>query len=391
MELTILKREERLGDFHTGLGGVQELITDLQWLGMRVEDLSAGAAGRKGGAGPSDHTAVTLYGRTVMVPIYTHAAGRSPFVARAPDERGRVMLERDGVRVGEVSFPKQPRFYAMATADGVPYWKIAVLHSADVLATTVLQTCIRYQDKATTCQFCAIGQSLKADKTIARKTPAQLAEVARAAVELDGVKHMVLTTGTPNLTDRGARVLCESAAGIKGAVDLPIQGQCEPPDDFGWFARMRDAGVDALGMHLEAVEPAVRARIMPGKASVTIGQYFDAFAAAVEVFGRGQVSTYILAGLGDSAKAIVDTCGRLIETGVYPFVVPFVPISGTALEDRPAPTAAFMRPLLREIGGMLAAAGMTSKDIKAGCGKCGACSSLAAYEDEAATTCGGVA
>ncbi len=64
-------------------------------------------------------------------------------------------------------------------------------------------------------------------------------------------------------------MLVDSAKAIKDAVDLPIQGQCEPPDDFRWFARMRDAGVDALGMHLEAVQPDVRARIMPGKAART--------------------------------------------------------------------------------------------------------------------------
>ncbi len=39
---------------------------------------------------------------------------------------------------------------------------------------------------------------------------------------------------------------------------------------------------------------------MPGKAQVSLERYFDAFAAAVPVFGRGQVSTYILAGLGDT-------------------------------------------------------------------------------------------
>ncbi len=59
---------------------------------------------------------------------------------------------------------------------------------------------------------------------------------------------------------------------------------------------MHDAGIDTLGMHLEAVTPSVRARIMPGKATVPLARYFDAFAAAVPVFGRGQVSTYLLAG-----------------------------------------------------------------------------------------------
>lgn len=361
----------------------EELITELQWLGMRLEDPSAGAEGRKGGAGPSDHKAVTVDGRTVMVPIHTHASKRSPYVAMSPGADGASVLLREGVAVGTVRFPKQPRFYGLSTAEGVPYWKIAVLHSADVLATTVLQTCIRYQNRATTCQFCAIGQSLKGDRTIARKSPEQLAEVAEAAVRLDGVKHMVLTTGTPNLTDRGAGVLVESARAIKAAVDLPIQAQCEPPDDFGWFGRLRDAGVDTLGMHLEAVEPEVRARIMPGKAGVPVGYYYKAFRAAVDVFGRGQVSTYILAGLGDSAEAILRVCEELVAMGVYPFVVPFVPISGTPLEHHPAPDAVTMRPILRELGRMLAEARLLSREIKAGCGKCGACSSLSVYEEAA--------
>ncbi len=236
----------------------RQLITELQSLGLRLSDETAGAPSRRGGAGPSDHKAVTIDGRTIMVPVHTGSATRSPFVAIV-DGTGAV-LERDGFAVARIAFPPQPNFYARATADGIPYWKIATLHGRDVLATTVVQDCIRYKNRKTQCQFCAIGESLKADRTIAYKTPQQLGEVAKAAVDLDGVMHMVLTTGTPNVTDRGAAVLCESAAGIKAAVDLPIQAQCEPPDDFAWFERMRAAGVDALGMHLEAVEPEVRAR-----------------------------------------------------------------------------------------------------------------------------------
>jgi radical SAM protein (TIGR04043 family) len=357
------------------------LITDLQSFGLRLADPSAGAAGRRGGAGPSDHKAITVAGRTVMVPIYTGTARHSPFHADAPGADGVSTLTRDGAPVAPITFPTAPRFYRLQTMDGVPYWKIAVLHGADVLATTVLQTCIRYTDRATACQFCAIGQSLEAGRTIAHKTPEQLAEVARMAVLLDGVRHMVLTTGTPNVIDRGAQVLCDSAFAIKQAVDLPIQGQCEPPRDHAWFRRMRASGIDTLGMHLEAVTPEVRARIMPGKATVPIERYYDAFAAAVPVFGRGQVSTYILAGLGDTVEAILAAGERLIGLGVYPFVVPFVPLGGTPLADHPAPSPAFMRQILAPLGRMLAAAGLRSADAKAGCGKCGACSALASYED----------
>jgi radical SAM protein (TIGR04043 family) len=359
---------------------IRNLATDLQSQGLRMADDTVGVASRRGGAGPSDHKAVTIEGRTIMVPVHTHGAHASPYVARIAPGATTAVLERDGAPVATIGFPKPPRFYAMSTLDGIPYWKIATLHGTDVLATTVLQNCIRYENRRTSCQFCAIGESLKGGRTIARKTPSQLAEVARAAALLDDVKHVVLTTGTPNVTDRGAQVLCESAAAIRDAAGLPIQAQCEPPDDFTWFARMRAAGVDALGMHLEAVEPEVRARVMPGKAKVPLAYYFDAFAAAVAVFGRGQVSTYIIAGLGDSAEAIVAASARLIALGVYPFVVPLVPIGGTPLEHAQPPDAAFMRPLLERVSDLLRTADMRSGEIKAGCGKCGACSSLSVYE-----------
>lgn len=358
----------------------QQLITDLQSRGLRLGEIIPGASGRKGGAGPSDHKAVTVDGTTVMVPIYTGTAVESPYLARVESGSHNGLLERHGAEIAALTFPPQPRFYSLTTNEGIPYWQIALLHSQDVLATTVLQTCMRYGDRETACQFCAIGQSLETGRTLARKTPAQLAEVAEAAVRLDGVKHLVMTTGTPNTPDRGAAYLAECAQVIKARVDLPIQAQCEPPDDFGWFGRMQAAGIDSLGMHLEVVEPEVRQRVMPGKAAVPVDFYFQAFEAAVKVFGRGQVSTYLLAGLGDSLETLVETCDRLIHIGVYPFVVPFVPISGTPLAHHPAPDSAFMVTLYQTVGSLLKQAGLSSQDVKAGCAKCGACSALSTFE-----------
>jgi radical SAM protein (TIGR04043 family) len=357
-----------------------ELISELQAFGVRWIDPQGPGLSRAGGAGPSDHKAIRLADQTVMVPIFTRAAGRSPYTATVHPGGASALLLRHGAPVTEVTFPRVPRFYARATAEGVPYWKIARLHADDVLATTVLQTCARYGRRETSCQFCAIGQSLASKSTIAEKTPAQLAEVAAAAVELDGVKHVVMTTGTPHTSDRGAAVLSNAARAIKEAVAVPIQGQCEPPADPTWFERMAEAGIDTLGMHLEAVTERVRRAIMPGKAEVALAVYFSAFERAVRVFGRGQVSTYVLAGLGDSPDEIVDACRDLVALGVYPFVVPFVPISGTPLEGHPPPSPELMNDVLSRVAAILAGSGMQSTAMKAGCGRCGACSSLRARE-----------
>lgn len=388
----------------------QTLITELQSRGLRLaevpEDTPGGrgdAAGprdapradgggersapfisRRGGAGPTQHVAATLRGATVMIPIHTERAATSPFVARISRD-GAGTLERDGEALASIRLARAPRFYALSTEDGIPYYKIALLHGTDVLASTVLQTCVRYADPAKACAFCAIGQSLAAGSTVAKKTPEQLAEVAEAAARLDGVRHVTLTTGTPRSADRGAAHLADCARAIKARVDLPVQAQCEPPEDLAWLERMRAAGVDSLGMHLEAVDEAVRAAVMPGKAEVSVDRYFEAFEAAVRVFGRGQVSTYLIAGLGDSLETLVAASERLIAMGVYPFLVPLVPVPGTPAADRPPPSGDFMRALYARVGPMLARAGMRSLDVKAGCARCGACSALPSFEGAAAT------
>src|SRR5271154_167619 len=127
-----------------------QLINELQSYGVRLVDPKAGHESRRGGAGPSDHKAMTIDGMTVMVPVHTAPAFASPYFVEKPADLGPSRVSRDGGGLGEESCPARPRFYDPATADGMPYWKIAVLHRRNVLATTVLQTCIRYQSRTKT-------------------------------------------------------------------------------------------------------------------------------------------------------------------------------------------------------------------------------------------------
>ena len=355
------------------------LVTELQVHGV-VDPALPGNRGRRGGAGPSDHRALTIDGSTVMVPVYNDASLASPY-SLTPDAQGGLSLtDQRQTSLAPVALTTEPAFYGLSTAEGIPYSSIALLHGRDVLATTLLQTCIRFRDRRDSCQFCAIEQSLQDGRTVVRKTPEQVAEVAEAAVRLDGVRQLVMTTGTPNSDDRGARLMAETAAAVRKRVAIPIQGQCEPPDDRRWYARMKEAGIDSLGMHLEVVEEEVRRRILPGKSELSLQQYYDAFAEAVAVFGRGQVSTYLLAGLGDSADSLIECSHKLITMGVYPFVVPFVPISGTPLQDHPAPSTDFMVEVYTAVARKLRDSDISAETMAAGCAKCGACSALSLFE-----------
>jgi radical SAM protein (TIGR04043 family) len=347
-------------------------LAALQSQGARTE--SDRDQGRRGGAGPSDDRAFKLGGHTIMIPTRNRPARGSAFAIVGGCDG--LSLQREGRVLGALEPIARPRFYDLATADGISYEKIARLHGSDCLATTVVQECIRYDDPATRCRFCAIGVSLKDGSTIHTKTPRQLAEVARAAQELDGVTHVTLTSGTMAGPDRGALYLGECAAAIKHATGLPVQAQFEPPADPGVFAALKQAGVDDVGLHVESFDPGVRARVTPGKAVISIPEYLEAFAAAVRVFGRGKVSTYVVLGLGEDERLTLDGCRRAIALGVYPFVVPLRPLLNTALAKAEPPPAEYTERVYSAVAAMLAAAGLSSRDSSAGCVKCRACSLL---------------
>ena len=331
---------------------------------------------RRAGAGPSDDGHVLLGGVGAAIPLNP----RSPYTVSG----GRLLLDGADTGMG-VEAVARPRFYDLTTADGVSYEKIARLHSANVLATTVVQTCSRY-GADTRCRFCAIEASLTTGATIAVKTPAMLAEVARAAVQLDGVTQMVMTTGTSAGRDRGATHLARCVRAVQAAVPgLPVQVQLEPPGDLASIRELYDAGARSIGIHIESLDDAARLRWMPGKGSVPVSEYRAAWAEAVRVFGWNQVSTYILVGLGEDPDELVAGCEELISMGVYPFVVPYRPLTGTLAKEVdhvPAPPHSVVYDVTRRVAAALRRAGMLGADQAAGCVACGACSALGACVDE---------
>lgn len=349
------------------------LITELQSHGLRVE---TSMESRHGGAGPSDSGMLWVEGVAVTVPTDAAFARTSPFALRAEDEGFGIY--RDGLRLASATGAARPRYYDLATADGTPYWKIALLH-LDSLASTVLQTCA-YWGNDDQCKFCGIGLSLDAGRTIAKKRPEQLAEVAVAAKELDGAVDATLTTGSTAGADKGALYVAACGAAVKEGAGLPVEVQFEPPDDLDVINRVHDLGIDSVGIHVESFDPAVLARVAPAKARTGIEGYFAAWERAVSLFGEGQVSTYVILGMGEDPQVTVEGCHRAIDMGVYPFVVPLRPIAGSLMSDLPPPTAAYTETVYRQVVPYLAARGLGSQGVAAGCARCQACSAMGTLE-----------
>jgi radical SAM protein (TIGR04043 family) len=353
-------------------GGLAHLITQLQGHGLRVE---VPIESRQGGAGPADAGMLWIDGVAATVPTSAGYARSSPYVLRAEDDGWGIYA--GGERLASARPFGRPRYYDLATADGIPYWKIALLH-LDSLASTVIQTCA-YWGNGDQCAFCGIAVTLANGRTIAKKTPEMLAEVAVAAKELDGAVDATLTTGTTATPDKGALYVARCGQAVREASGLPVEVQFEPPRDLEVIDQVAGLGIASVGIHVETFDPAVLARVAPAKARTGIDGYFRAWERAVAAFGEGKVSTYVILGMGEDPGLTVEGCRRAIDMGVYPFVVPLRPTVGSLMEDLVAPSPEYTESVYRRIVPYLAARGLGAHTA-AGCARCQACSAIGLME-----------
>jgi radical SAM protein (TIGR04043 family) len=248
--------------------------------------------------------------------------------------------------------------------------KIALLHGRDCLATTLYQGCMLL-DMGRGCGFCAIDSSLKYGATVLRKTPEQLEEVTSEALK-DGVTHLTITSGTPNLRDHGAGMIASVVSHLKDYLDIPIHVQLTPPQKEQ-IQVLYDAGADTVGIHLESFDKKVLNEVCPGKLGF---DYRGALKNAVNLFGENQVSSFILGGLGEDPGTMYVGFEELASIGVIPFLVPFRPLPGSKLQNRLPPEPFYMKELYIELADVLKEYGIDVKKNLAGCVRCGACSAI---------------
>lgn len=353
---------------------MRHLITEIQSLGIRVhKDIQ----GRKGGAGPAEGKAFLIGGIPVNVPIAGNYVSHSPFRLEAANN-SYVLLKHERV-VSSLEVIPAPAFYRQSTRDGVGFRNIALLHGMDCLATTVLQQCVHWK-QFKKCGFCSTETSLRNKETIARKSPEQLAEVAKAAFDIDGISHMVLTSGTGDPAGSEIMYLADCVRAVKAVVDIPVQVQFAPPENLDLIDSLKDAGVDAVGIHVESFDLKVLARIAPAKAEIGMNRYEKAWKKAVELFGPSRVSSFLIAGLGESSESIAWGSEFLADLGVFPFVVPLRPLQGSALENAVPPDPETMKRTYDAVAVILQKKAISKKEALAGCVRCGACSAIGAYE-----------
>jgi biotin synthase-related radical SAM superfamily protein len=144
---------------------------------------------------------------------------------------------------------------------------------------------------------------------------------------------------------------------------------------------LANAGADTIGIHIESFDPTVLKEVCPGKAETSLKRYFEIWKHSVKLFGENQVSSFIIAGLGESDDSILEGSARMAEIGVIPFLVPLRPIIGTEFENMSPPNPRRMISLYKRTAEILETYGVNPAKSKAGCVRCGCCSAIKEAKD----------
>jgi biotin synthase-related radical SAM superfamily protein len=128
------------------------------------------------------------------------------------------------------------------------------------------------------------------------------------------------------------------AKAIYSRVKVPISISCQPLNREN-MQRLAEAGAERIGIPLDAATEELFDKV---KGNSVGGPYvwaeqFKLLSEALEIFGKGKVSTHLIVGLGETEREMVETVQRCVDMGVLPALFAFTPIPGTALENNPQP------------------------------------------------------
>jgi lipoyl synthase len=125
---------------------------------------------------------------------------------------------------------------------------------------------------------------------------------------------------------------------IKKQVTIPISVSCQPLNREN-IQLLANSGVDRLGIALDAATEKLFERVKgkcTGSCYIWENQ-FNLLDEAITVFGKGNVSTHVIVGLGETEKDAVQIIQKCVDMKVLPALFAFTPIRGTALEKNSPP------------------------------------------------------
>lgn len=306
-------------------------------LGQRHYDPDAGASSAR----PMPHALRLPH--CFYMPLYIYPG--APFLLRR--EVGGLYLYLEGMRLFPVEFERRPGYYSRLTSTGVPMPLIGPHRLERQVLVEYNAYCHLFSQKAA-CLFCGIiaERPLLPCRygTHFAASPDDVAEVVEAAYKEGIATEMQITGGV--LPDRAeVPYILEVGRAIQKRLGVGVipgsQAVLVPPFSLNEVDALKQAGWEGVAFNLEVWDERLWPGIVPGKAALMPRErWLEALEYAVQVFGKGQVASVLVAGLEPKGSFLAGA-EWLAQRGIYGVPIPWAPAPASALEGHQTPSAAW--------------------------------------------------
>jgi biotin synthase len=133
---------------------------------------------------------------------------------------------------------------------------------------------------------------------------------------------------------------------IKKCQNVCVSVSCQPVDSQN-IQLLKNAGVDRIGIALDAVTETIFCKVKGAKADSVYNWHHmhSLLEEAGLIFGAGKVSTHLIVGLGEVEKDVAGLIQWCVDRDVLPALFAFTPVRGTVLEHHSQPSVGSYRRL----------------------------------------------
>ncbi len=291
-----------------------------------------------------------------------------------PDSRYRLTFEdgqpavtRDNEPLTTIDFCKRPEILNFRTSRGETFERIAIFTPEGGIFLVYSNECSL---KATgeDCLYCNINATAGAyrNENIFIKTPQQVGEVYATAYHAGLANHINVTGGfIPERRELDYYVdVAEEIKERTGQDQFTGTAVVGAPLDLSSLEKYKEAGYSNISLNIEIWDKDIFKAICPGKEKRCGGweNWVRALEYSVEIFGRGNVRSLIVAGI-EPKQSILEGLEYLISRGVICLVSPWIPNPGSALEGHRSPEVGWHYDVTLKNAAILKKYGYTTQQI----------------------------
>lgn len=282
-----------------------------------------------------------------------------------------LVVVREGRALGTVEPLAAPDWYFERTSSGVEMGRVFQQHGKNALASALYSDCDLFK-RSEECRYCRMGDG-SVYGTLRAKRSRDLVETAQRALASNPAYQLDMNAGMTYTEGSGFELFIPRVKALRDALpSVPIAIEQVPPRKPEYLARAREAGADVVLLNLEVWDERLWREFCPGKAAwLSRAEYRDRLDYAVRVFGEGNVSSCLIAGL-EPPDSTLAGARALLEQGVVPDVIAFRRTTDKMPPDVGIAALEYLT-LSREVGSLLAKSGLKPEQ-QAGCVGCTGCS-----------------